>query len=139
VANTTVQEFVESRLLVTREVLEKLDNKLIENTVEEVKAIYGYEDKGDNDLTTLEKSYLADRIAATVLRYSLDRYKEDAKVKIGSDSVEHEYQDKLKYLKEQISQLEEQAKLKEGRLGLDSGSIPPLVLKIPAGSEAEEE
>jgi len=138
VGNSTVQDFVEGRLLVTKDVLGKSDNKLVENTIEEVKAIYGYEDKADNDLSVLEKSYLADRIAATVLRYSLDRYKEDAKVKVGSDSVEHEYQDKLKYLKEQISQLDQQAEMKEGRLGLNSGSIPPLVLKIPAGSEEEE-
>lgn len=137
--DTTVQGFVLNRLLITKDVLEKLDDKLIENTIEEVKAIYGYDGKTDNDLSTLEKSYLADRIAATVLRYSLDRYKEDAKVKVGADSIEHESQDKLKYLKEQIEQLEEQAEMKEGRLGLNSGSIPPLVLKIPVGSEEEEE
>jgi hypothetical protein len=132
---TTVEILVENRLLSTKELLKGLNDRIITNTIEEVKAIYGFEDKTDGDLSMLEQSYLADLSAAVLLKYSLDRYKEDAKAKLGPDSLVHESQDKLKFLKEMIDRLEKDAEMKRGKLGLDAVSIPALVTKIPAASE----
>lgn len=134
----SVFELVENRLVSTKDVLKKVNSSLIETTIEEVKAIYGFEEKKDNELSTLEKSYIADLASSAVLKYSLDRYKEDAKAKVGPDSLVHEAQDKLKYLKDQIKLFEEDAKLKAGKLGLDLVSTPALVLKIGAAVETDE-
>lgn len=129
---------VENRLVSTAEVLKKVNSSLIETTIEEVKAVYGFEEKEDDELSVLQKSYIADLVAAAVLKYGLDRYKEDANAKTGPDTLVHEAQDKLKYLTEQINRFEKDAKLKAGKLGLDLISTPALVVKIGATVETDE-
>jgi hypothetical protein len=137
VAIDSVQVLVENRLIATKEVLKKRGASLIGNTISEIKAVHGYEDKDDTELLDLEKSYIADLVAIEVIKYSMDIYKEEAKADLGPGGIEHEAQDKLKYLKEQIKTLKESAEFKAGRLGLNLKTVPPLAAKITAAVETD--
>jgi hypothetical protein len=134
----TIKGLVENRLLSTKTIIGELSTNLFENTTEEIMAVAGYEGKKDEELSILEKSYLADLIAAAILHYSLDRYKEDAKSVAGPDSMVREDQNKLAYLQEQLTGFEAAATQKAGKLGLGTGGggyIPPAIGKSKAGHD----
>ena len=135
----TVKQLVEHRLPTSRDVLGKIDSLVIEAAIEEIKAIYDFEDISDNDLSNKQKIYIADLAAVKILQQSLDRYKEDSKAKVGPDQLIDEAQDKLKYLKELIIQYQAEAKVLARRLGLiATGAPPPLIIKVGAVDETGE-
>lgn len=134
----TVLILVENRIISTKEILGKDAPALISLTIEEVRAITGFEGKKDSELSALQKIYIADLVAVRVFTYALDRYMQDAKAKEGPDGLVHEAQDKLKYLKEQIKRFEESANKLAGKLGIGIVSVPPLVVKIEAAAETNE-
>lgn len=117
-----ISRMVEDRLLSTVQLLKGMSNNIIANTKEEILAINGFEGKKESELTTLEKSYLADLIAIALLRKSLDRYKEDAKSTDGPDGLIHEAQNKLAYLQDMITRYENDAAAKASKLGLGPAS-----------------
>jgi hypothetical protein len=131
-----IQPLAEARCSTTKSILSDWST-LITQTIAEVKAVYGFENKGEEEMSHLEQSYLADRTAVAILSFALDRFKEDLKAKLGADSTVHEEQDKLQFLKEQISRFEKDAEYKRARLGLDIVTPPAPVANIPAAEETE--
>jgi len=141
VADRTIQDYVEARLSQTKTILGGSEwTTLLTNTIAEAKALYPtLEAKQAEDLTGLEKSFLADVTAVMVLEFSLDRYKEDAKAKLGADSMVHESADKLRFLQEAIKRFEKEAEFKAGRLGLDIVNPPTGIANVPAATETGED
>ena len=128
---------VKNRLVSTGRLLDREAPSLVADTVEEVMALQGYSGRSDAELSALEKVYIADLTAARVLKYVLDRYMQDAKVKEGPDGLVHEAPDKLKFLREQAAQFEKSAEFAAGRLGLNLDGVPPLVVRIGAAAEGD--
>jgi hypothetical protein len=134
----TVKGLIEIRLLSTLELVRGLNVNILELTLEETKALHGFDGKEDKDLSTLEKSYLADLTAAAIVRYALDRYKEDAKAVLGGEGLVKEAQNKLAYLQDMLTRFESQAQFLAGRLGLvQAGTVPPVIGKSIAKDESE--
>lgn len=140
-ADPTIQNYVESRLSQTKTILGGNGwTTLLTNTIAEAKALYPtLEAKQEGDLTGLEKSFLADVTAVMILEFSLDRYKEDAKAKVGAESMVHESADKLKFLQEAMKRFKDSAQFKAGRLGLDIVNPPTGIANVPAAAETGED
>jgi hypothetical protein len=134
--SVTIGQLVDNRLLSSKAMLISLSANIIKDTTEEIMACNGFEGKKDADLSTLQKSYLADLVAAALLKYSLDRFKEDAKATLGSDGLVHEAQNKLAYLQEMITGFETDASVKAGSLGLNMVSGAPVVIKVGANNQS---
>jgi len=132
---TSIKQLVEMRLPKATELLGKLESNYIDMAIEEVRALTPYEATLEKDLTTLQKGYLADLAAVALIKYSLDRYKEDFKAQSGPDGLLNEAQNKLAYLTEMMTRFEADAQFKANRLGIGIISTPALVVKIEAAEE----
>jgi hypothetical protein len=135
----TVESLIQMRLISTLDLLKSMNiTNAVELALEETLALCGFEGRKTTELSTLEKSYVADMTSAAIVRMVLDRYKEDAKAVLGGDGLVKEAQNKLPYLLEMLNRFEQQAKFLEGRLGIaQSGAVPPVVGKSLAKDESE--
>jgi hypothetical protein len=141
----TILILVQRRLPTTHE-LPTIKNEDIESFIDEVMVYEGGDfvdeqgnPRNEEELTLLQKGYIADLTAAKVLMVQLNRYMEDAKVKTGGDGVTiNEYPDKLKYIQAMIKGFEDDAARKAGRLGTAAGYVPAMVNKVTAMDESDE-
>jgi hypothetical protein len=134
----TVKSLVEMRLPKASVLLMTINTNYVDTAIEEVKALTPYAASAENDLTIIQKGYLADLAAVALLKYSLDRYKEDFKAQTASDGLLNEAQNKLAYLQDMIARFEQDAQFKAARLGIGIVTAPPLVVKIGAADESDE-
>ena len=138
-----ILKLVQNRLPTTHRIA-TIENDEIVETIDEVLVLKGFvDDDGEptaEGMTRLQKSWIADLSAIKVLTAQINRYMEDPKVKAGSDAVEVEYPDKLKYIKAQIDQLKIDAAEKEASLGTGSGGyVPNYAVKVGVKPETYDE
>ncbi|MBI4621047.1 MAG: hypothetical protein HY739_12950 [Desulfobacterales bacterium] len=72
---------------------------------EEAQALAGYECLSEEDLTTLQKSLIADMAAKALILPAMSKYKKDLAKAEGEGAGTAEFVDKLKFLKEMQAKL----------------------------------
>ena len=102
----------------------------LDSFIEESRALAGFEGVAEADLTTVQKSLIADMVAKALILPAMSKYKKAMQAAEGEGAGKAEWVDKLKFLKEMGIKLEKDIREKKSTSGtiVDTG-IPMIVVE----------
>lgn len=119
-------------------ILEMLENRLPDEAalfsdslaafIEESKALAGYEDVLEGDLTVLQKSLIADMAAHALILPAMSQYKKSLSKAEGEGAGTAEFSDKLNFLKEMQKKLGADIEAKQAKIEAVTDTGIPLVV-----------
>jgi len=119
---TTISEMVENRLPDEAE----LFTDSLDSFVEENQALAGYEDIAEAELSTLQKSLIADMAAKDLILPAMSKYKKDLAKAQGEGAGAAEFVDKLKFLQEMETKLDRSISEKRSKIEAVTDTGVPL-------------
>lgn len=129
-----ISDVIRDRLSVTVDKLEEVRTGILARSVAEAEAELGYDP--EEAFTDLEKIHIGVYASIKLCRAALDLYQEDIQEK-QADDVRVEHQERIRYLKEKISQLQAEFADINSRLVGDPEVSPPCFDIKKAGDSDE--
>jgi hypothetical protein len=96
--------------------------------IEESAALAGFDGVPEQDLTTLQKSLVADMVAKALILPAMSKYKKDLASAEGDGAGKAEFADKLKFLKEMETKLATDIEEKRSKVSASVDTGVPLVV-----------
>ena len=135
-AEMEITDIVNDRLSVTLDKLEALRSGIEARMIAEAEVQLGYDPA--QEFTDLQKLHIGLFAAVKLCRAALDLYQEDLNSE-QADDVRRQYQERIAFLKEKISQLQKEFADIEARLIGDPDASPPCFDIKKATSDSDSE
>jgi len=100
----------------------------LDSFIEESKALAGYDEIEESELSTLQKSLVADMSAKALILPSMSHYKKALAKAEGEGAGTAEFADKLKFLQEMMSKLDNDIREKKASLASAVDTGVPLTI-----------